>query len=224
LKELGEMAAMVAHEIRNPLGGIKGFASLLERDLKQQPELAKMAGYIIEGTDTLNRLVNTILNYSRPIQPRLETTDLVALMHELVEHIQADPSFNPNIHIHIHAKKQPVAAPVDPAILKSAILNLLVNSIQAMPQGGQINLNVGKEKGDAIIQVTDTGTGIPEENMEKLFSPFFTTRSDGNGFGLAEVHKVVQAHAGTIEAISALGKGTTFTLKLPLHVGTKDGN
>lgn len=224
LKELGEMAAMVAHEIRNPLGGIKGFASLLERDLKDQPELAKMAGYITEGTDTLNRLVNAILNYSRPVQVRLESVDLAVLMRELVEHVLADPSVKPEIKIVLEDSQKSIIAPVDPAIIKGAVLNLIVNSIQAIPDAGIVTIKVGEEEERAIITVSDTGIGIAPENMDKLFSPFFTTRSEGNGFGLAEVYKVVQAHGGTIEAESTPGKGTIFTLKLPLQIGTNHGN
>lgn len=224
LKELGEMAAMVAHEIRNPLGGIKGFASLLERDLQGSPEMAKMAGYIIEGTDTLNRLVSTVLNYSRPVQLKIESTNLAELMRELVEHVQADSSVNPNIKLSVQADNTAVIAPIDTAIIKGAILNLVVNSIQAMTKGGNINIAISKEGGEAIIKVSDTGIGIPPENMDKLYSPFFTTRTDGNGFGLAEVYKVVQAHGGSIEAASTPGKGTVFTLKLPLQIGTTNGN
>lgn len=224
LKELGEMAAMVAHEIRNPLGGIKGFASLLARDLKDHPEMAKMAGYIIEGTDSLNRLVGTVLNYSRPIQLKFESVELHALMQELVEHVQADPSVPSTILIAIEAEIQTLYAPIDPAIIKGAVLNLLVNSIQAMPDGGNITIRITKGGNCAIIEVKDTGVGIPPENLEKLFSPFFTTRADGNGFGLAEVYKVLQAHGGSIEAASSLGIGTTFTLKLPLQIGIKHGN
>lgn len=224
LKELGEMAAMVAHEIRNPLGGIKGFASLLERDLKESPELAKMAGYIIEGTDTLNRLVSTVLNYSRPIKLQMESMDVINLMDELVEHVQADPSLSPKIKIITESQDHSIIIPTDSAILKGAVLNLIVNSIQAMPDGGVLTLNMFKDKDFAVIQVKDTGIGIPPENLKKLYSPFFTTRTDGNGFGLAEVYKVVQAHGGTIEADSVVGIGTTFTMKLPLHIGGTHGN
>lgn len=220
LKELGEMAAMVAHEIRNPLGGIKGFASLLERDLKDEPELAKMAGYIIEGTDALNRLVSTVLNYSRPVQLKMESVNLVDLMQELIEHVRADSSISADIKISVVSKNTPVMATVDPAIIKGAILNLIVNAIQAMPDGGEIKIIVDHESNQALIKVSDTGIGIPPENMDKLFSPFFTTRTDGNGFGLAEVYKVVQAHGGAIEAASTPNHGTLFTLKLPLQIGT----
>jgi signal transduction histidine kinase len=218
LKELGEMAAMVAHEIRNPLGGIKGFASLLKRDLKECPEQQKMADYIIEGTDNLNRLVGAVLNYSRPLQVHLEATNLVELIQELLEHIRADASISPSIHLSTTSKIPSVTIPIDSAALKGALLNLIVNAIQAMPsEGGEINLLVETDNESGIIHVIDTGIGIPAENLEKIFSPFFTTRADGNGFGLAEVYKVVQAHGGTIDVDSTVGKGTTFTLKLPLR-------
>ena len=219
MEELGEMAAMVAHEIRNPLGGIKGFASLLKRDLQSQPEMEKLADYIIKGTDSLNKLVNTILNYTRPVKPSLETTDVNQLLRELHDLLKADIGIDPSIHLKLLHRKDPIYAPVDPQLMKSALLNLLMNGIQAMPQGGRLSYGVLKEESLAIIKVTDTGEGIPPENMEKIYSPFFTTRVNGNGFGLSEALKIVQAHGGTLKADSQVGKGTTFTIKIPTSKG-----
>jgi signal transduction histidine kinase len=215
LKELGEMAAMVAHEIRNPLGGIKGFASLLQRDLKEQPELQKMAKYIVDGTDSLNRLVTTVLNYARPVQPRIELTDLVLLGRDLIQLIQADSNFRSDIKCTLNTKYSELIVFADTQLLKSALLNLAVNAIQAMPKGGSLMITLESAVGEAIIKISDTGIGIPPENIGKLYNPFFTTRSDGNGFGLAEVLKIVQAHSGTIEVKSQVGKGTEFTIKIP---------
>ena len=214
-KELGEMAAMVAHEIRNPLGGIKGFASLLQRDLKNDPELEQMAGYIVEGTDNLNRLVTNVLNYSRPIVPNIESTDLVALVKDLRQLISADHAVDPSVEIIIETAKPVLYAPIDPQFIQSAFLNLIVNAIQAMPQGGILKIILDEENGAAVLKVSDTGVGIQEDNLEKIFSPFFTTKPQGNGFGLSEVHKVIQAHGGTIDVQSAIGKGTQFTIRLP---------
>lgn len=218
LKILGEMAAQVAHEIRNPLGGIKGFASLLKRDLTDNPDMQKMASYIVEGTDSLNNLVNQILHYARPILPHLEKADLIALLQQVKQHILADTNiYKPHIDILIDSPLDEMILSMDASHLKSAILNLLVNAIQAIPEeGGTISLNVHKARGYAILSVSDTGAGIAEENIPKLYSPFFTTKPEGNGFGLVEVQKVVQAHGGTIDVSSILGKGTTFTIKLPL--------
>jgi PAS domain S-box-containing protein len=216
MKILGEMAAHVAHEIRNPLGGIKGFASLLKRDLKHDPELEKMADYIIEGTDNLSNLVNQILHYTRPIQLHLEKIDLITLLHQVKQHLLADVNiYKPTISIIIDSPFDTLILPLDGSFFKSAILNLLVNAIQAMPKGGMITLRVRKQSTFLVLSVEDTGTGIPEEDLSKLFSPFFTTKPEGNGLGLPEVQKVVQAHNGTLDVISIVDKGTTFTIKLP---------
>ncbi len=216
LKELGEMAAMVAHEIRNPLGGIKGFASLLQRDLQERPELQKMASYIVEGTDNLNRLVTTILNYARPIKLEKEWIDLVHLGRELILHLQADANVPQTMKMKVVNTAEELLVLADQSSIKGALLNLMVNSIQAMPDGGELTLKFEEEKGYGIIIVKDTGIGISTENLEKLYSPFFTTRANGNGFGLAEVWKIVQAHEGIIEVDSIVGKETSFTIKIPL--------
>lgn len=216
LKELGEMAAMVAHEIRNPLGGIKGFASLLQRDLKSQPELEQMAGYIVEGTDNLNRLVTNVLNYSRPIIPNIELTDMVAIIQDLRQLVLADHGLEPSIQFNIDSALPTLFVPVDSQFIQSAFLNLIVNAIQAMPHGGVLNITLMEEKKMGVIKVSDTGVGISADNLEKIFSPFFTTKPQGNGFGLSEVHKVIQAHGGTIDVHSTLGKGTEFIIKFPL--------
>lgn len=217
LKELGEMAAMVAHEIRNPLGGIKGFASLLARDLKEQPNLLKMANYIVEGTDTLNRLVTTILNYARPVKLKTESVDLNKMMLALKEHVEADSGIDKRIKIAVNTKEPSLQVQVDSELVKSAVLNLVVNATQAMPEGGTVTLETGREAESAFIKVIDTGCGITPENIPKLYSPFFTTRANGNGFGLAEVLKIVQAHGGKIDVASELGKGTCFTIKIPIN-------
>lgn len=216
LQELGEMAAMVAHEIRNPLGGIKGFASLLQRDLNDRPELQKMASYIIEGTDNLNHLMTTVLNYARPVQPEIEWADLVGLAHDLCNHMKVDIQLDPRVKINLKTKKSSLLVPIDISLIRSALFNLMVNAVQAMPEGGQLTLALGTENDCATLSVIDTGSGISPENMKKLYTPFFTTRPEGNGFGLAEVLKIVQAHNATIDVESTVGKGTSFTIKMPL--------
>jgi signal transduction histidine kinase len=217
LKELGEMAAQVAHEIRNPLGGIKGFASLLKRDLTEQPEMCQMAQYIIEGTDNLNKLVTNVLNYSRPVQLQFITVDVNQLITELVHHFQADELLKDNIQIKVRYASKKIMIQADPQYFKSALLNLLVNSVQAMPEGGEITLSVDQEDDTVIIKIRDSGVGISPGNMEKIFSPFFSTKVQGNGFGLAEVYKVIQAHGATIEADSEENKWTIFTIKIPAN-------
>lgn len=215
LKELGEMAAMVAHDIRNPLGGIKGFASLLLRDLQDQPEKAQMARHIIEGTDNLNRLVTAILNYAKPIQLMVDSVDLVALVKDLFLLIQADSNFQTSIECILKASEKPMLVSVDRQLIKSALLNLAVNATQAMPKGGKLTIDLKRENHQVTLKVIDTGQGIKAENIKKLFTPFFTTRQNGNGFGLAEVLKIVQAHEGKINVKSEVDQGTEFTIIIP---------
>lgn len=219
MKTLGEMAAQVAHEIRNPLGGIKGFAALLKRDLTGHPHLQQMASYIVEGTDNLNRLVSQILSYSRPVQAHLEQTDFVKLVQEVRQHILADPSAH-STSIIIDSCSKKILLSIDQALFKSALLNLLVNAIQAMPNGGEILMTVRENPKQIILSISDTGIGIPEENLTKLYTLFFTTKPEGNGLGLVETQKVVQAHGGTIDVSSTEGKGTTFVIKLPKTYST----
>lgn len=217
MQALGEMAAQVAHEIRNPLGGIKGFAALLHRDLKSQPEQLRLTNYILEGAGTLERLVTQVLNYSRPIQLELKTIDIPSLLHELKESLEGQKVIDLNISFEIQTPKK-LTLLVDPGLLQSALLNLIVNALQAMPEGGTLSLILKEEKDKVILQVKDTGIGIAPEHIKKLFSPFFSTKADGNGLGLAEAHKVIQAHGGEISVDSTVGKGTTFTIKLGKNI------
>lgn len=217
MQALGELAAQVAHEIRNPLGGIKGFASLLHRDLRNKPEFLKLTEYIIEGANTLDRLVTQVLNFSRPLQIELKESNLTELLEELKETLIAEKVLKPNIVFTLNAEEN-VFSVVDAGLLKSAIHNLLINAIQAMPEGGSLNVTLRSHADKAWIQISDTGVGIPEEHLKKLFSPFFSTKPDGNGLGLAETHKLIQAHGGEITVDSLPDYGTCFNIKIPLQI------
>lgn len=216
MKELGEIAATVAHEIRNPLGGIRGYASLLHRDLEGEEHLQEMASYIIEGTKSLEKIVSAILHYSKPVQLQIQTLDLGALLKQIGKFIKVDPAFPPNVKLELHIPDAPLLAPLDAEALKGAMLNLIFNAFQAMPQGGVLTISLLKRETSCQIAVADTGIGMEEELQKNLFSPFFTTKQKGNGLGLVETQKIVQAHFGAIDVRSQIGKGTTFTLTLPL--------
>jgi len=217
MKELGEMTAVVAHEIRNPLGGIRGYASLLYRDLSDEIHLQEMAGFIVDGTKQLEKLVTTILQYARPIQIKLNSIDLNALLRSVIRFIKIDPSFPKKIQIAAHIPDEPLLAPIDAEALKSALLNLIFNAFQAMPEGGLLTLSLLKQTHCCQITISDTGIGMGDELLKQLFSPFFTTKQKGNGLGLVETQKIIQAHRGTIEVRSVLNKGSTFTITLPLR-------
>ncbi len=216
MKELGEMAASIVHEIRNPLGGIRGYASLLYRDLEKEPHLQEMAHTIIEGTKTLEKLVNALLHYSKPIQIEVQTLDLGAFLKKAIKFIKIDPAFPSNVKLAMHIPDEPILVPFDPEALKSAMLNLIFNAFQAMAQGGTLTISLLKMHTSCEISVSDTGIGMEQQQLEYLFSPFYTTKKGGNGLGLVETQKIVQAHLGTIIPRSKPGVGTTFTIALPL--------
>lgn len=216
MKELGEMAATVAHEIRNPLGGIRGYAALLFRDLEGQTNLQEMAAHILEGTKGLEKIVNTILHYSKQVAIQTQTLDLGVFLKQVGKFVKMDAAFPSNVKLILHIPDSAALVPFDPTALKSALLNLIFNAVQAMSQGGELTISLLMMSSSCQIAVTDTGVGIEEEQQSLLFSPFYTTKKGGNGLGLVETQKIIQAHLGTIDVRSKVGKGSTFTITLPL--------
>ena len=175
-----------------------------------------MAGFIIEGTKSLEKMVSAVLHYSKPIQIQPQTLDLGAYLKQIGKFIKVDPAFPPQVKLAMHIPDAPLLAPFDPEALKSALLNLIFNAFQAMPLGGTLTISLLKMEANCQIAVTDTGVGMDEEQLKSLFSPFYTTKQKGNGLGLVETQKIIQAHFGAIDVRSQPGKGTSFTLTLPL--------
>lgn len=216
LRQLGQIAATVAHEIQNPLGGIRGYATLLYRDLANEPHLQEMAGFVIEGTRTLEKQVQAILHYARPVQLELQSVELGAYLKRLIRTVRVDPACPEAVRWEFHIPNGPIWAPIDPDALQRALLNLIFNAFQAMPQGGTLTISLLRMESSCQISISDTGVGMGEELQKNLFSPFFTTKQQGNGIGLVETQKIVQAHSGTINIRSQPNKGTTVTLTLPV--------
>lgn len=218
MKELGEMTARAVHEIRNALGPLRGFASLLYRDLSGQKHLQEMALTLIEGAKALETLSVRILQFARPVAIEPRSLELGAYLKKVASHVRVDPAFPPNVRLEVHVPQEPLLAPIDPDALKSCLLNLIYNSFQAMEeQGGALLVSLLKpHEHFCTIDVSDNGCGIEEELLDQIFSPFFTTKEKGNGLGLVESQKIVKAHGGQLEVRSQKGRGTTFTMTLPL--------
>lgn len=215
LRDLGEIAAALAHEIRNPLGGIQGFASLLSRDLKDFPQQKAMATAILEGTQALNRLVSNVLNYARPLEVHFALCDAALLIYETATLINVDKSSTSNIKLALPEESYLIN--VDKELLKMALLNLIQNALYASPEPYSVIISLEKKEGFICIVISDKGPGIAKDQIEKIFLPFFTTKPSGTGLGLSEAQKIVHAQGGTIEVFSEKKIGSTFIIKVPSY-------
>jgi len=220
LAALGEMAATVAHEIRNPLGGIATFASLLGRDLDTDDPRRRLVNKITEGVGRLNRIVSSLLTYTRPLRLNLHPVNLVELVEEATAFFEIDlERTNEHIAIERDYLETELTCRIDPEQFQQVILNLLQNATQAMPEGGTLTVQVfaadAEDVPHGVLCIRDTGIGMNAEVQEKLFTPFFTTKEDGTGLGLVTSRKIVDAHSGIIHVESQPGKGTRFFIYLP---------
>lgn len=227
LAALGEMATGLAHEIRNPLGAIKGAAQYLQQEPSVE-ERGEFLNIIIEEVDRLNGVVSQFLDYARPFKKNISLCEINKILEKTLslikakgipEHIEIDLNFEENLPL-IHG---------DAEQIKQVFLNLILNAIQAMPKTGmsgskgKLTMSTTVEGypdkvGTYIsIKFADTGIGIPADQMDKLFNPFFTTKKEGTGLGLAICHRIVEGHGGTIEVNSQMGKGSQFIVKLPIQ-------
>ncbi|HID31213.1 MAG TPA: hypothetical protein EYP19_14615, partial [Desulfobacterales bacterium] len=227
LAVIGQMAATVAHEIRNPLNGIEGFAGLLEREFPEDDPRRRYARNILEGVRALNKTVTDLLQFARPARLDLRPWRLSHIFQQVIFFLQEeirsprkDGRSTPlSAHIKVETAYDTDADEViaDREQLRGAFLNLVLNAAQAMPDGGVIRIESrpADTKGQLCIRISDSGTGIPPEIREKLFTPFVTTKEHGTGLGLAITKKIIESHQGAITVESEPGKGTTFTVVLP---------
>jgi PAS domain S-box-containing protein len=217
LSAMGEMAVELAHEIRNPLGSIELFASLLTKELSDDPK--RWAENIQIGTRSLNTIVSNMLQFANPLTPVFTKVD----MHDVIQEILkfSSPLFSQrqvNLKTSLSAEAPLITA--DRELLKQMMLNLIFNAMKAMPSEGALaictrNFNIpgDQKKSRALeLQIQDTGIGIPPENLSRIFDPFFTTNKNGTGLGLSIVHQIVKKHTGSIRVSSKVNQGTTFTI------------
>lgn len=212
LKAIEELAAMVGHDLRNPLTGIAGAVYYLKKKTNPEPgsRLEEMFGVIDKDIEYANKIVNDLFEYSRKIHLNLTDASLKTVLKESLALVNI-PS---NIHV-TEATEDGLTARVDADKLKRVFVNILKNSVEAMPTGGNLTIKAKKAKDRVKITFSDTGPGIPKETLEKLFVPLFTTKAKGMGLGLAICRRIVEAHGGTITAESTVGKETTFTVTIP---------
>jgi two-component system sensor kinase FixL len=212
MARLGEMAAVIAHEVKNPLAGIRGAIQVIGGRLPQDSREAQVMKEVVARIDALNTLMKDLLLFARPPQPKPLDVDLGALVKSTADLVMADPAHS-GVRIELEGNAPPVSA--DAELLNIVFLNLLVNAAHAMQGRGTVRVSLSSFSGMCQVAVADSGPGIPTDIREKVFNPFFTTKSRGTGLGLVTAKRLVEAHAGTIGIECPPTGGTTVTIQLP---------
>ena len=226
LAAMGEMAIKIAHEIRNPLGSIELFASLLRKELEDNAELRPLSDHICSGVKRINNIISNLLLFIRPEQtPEMQVLDIHESLKDSLFFAEHLIHSNAGIEVDTNFADRPLKIYGDPQLLSQVSLNLILNALQAMPDGGRLTISTGI--GDnmhgnemIVIRFADTGCGIPSKNFSKIFDPFFTTKKKGMGLGLAIVHHITETHGGTIDINSSPSQGTECIVNVPLWQGT----
>ncbi len=216
LASIGRLAAGVAHEIRNPLSSIKGFATYFGQRYNDNPEDKKTAEIMVKEVERLNRVVGQLLEFARPMDVSKKPVCVRTLVQHSLKMIHGDAA-KQNISIQEHSSPDLRDVSLDQDRINQVLLNLYLNAMEAMEDGGVLSVSVDHDnKSQRLrIRVKDTGTGIDRKNMPNIFDPYFTTRQSGTGLGLAIVHKIVESHEGEVTVESEPGKGTTVNIFLP---------
>ncbi len=223
LAAIGTMAAGLAHEIRNPLASISGSIEILKEEMDGSGQSHKLMDIVLREIGRLDSLIADFLLFARPSSPQKSLVHLNKIINELIQVISNSPECRPGVNFFTKLEEE-IYLLGDEQQLKQAFWNLLINATQAMPKGGEINITLRrlfpseeKEPAQVEIIISDTGIGIAESDLDKIFNPFFTTKEQGTGLGLSIVHRIIEAHGGKITVQSQLNKGTIFRLTLPVN-------
>jgi two-component system sensor histidine kinase HydH len=216
LASLGRLAAGIAHEIRNPLSSIKGFATYFRDRYRENPEDQKTAQIMVQEVERLNRVIGELLEFARPVAVKPKPTSMNRLIQHSLRMIEGQAREN-NIKINTSLSPDLKYFPLDQDRINQVLLNLYLNAMEAMGKGGTLSVSLSRdfETGGIIISISDTGKGIDKKDMDHIFDPYFTTKQSGTGLGLAIVHKIVSSHKGEVKVTSSPGRGTTVMIVLP---------
>ncbi|WP_050770919.1 PAS domain-containing sensor histidine kinase [Bacillus coahuilensis] len=215
LSVVGELAAGIAHEIRNPMTALKGFIQLLENSMQEDHS---MYFHVIKSElQRIESIITEFLILAKPQAVQYQDSNLEKIVQETVELLNAQALLH-NVQIIIHCDKDLPKIYAEPNQLKQVFINIIKNAIEVMPSGGEVVLSLTKEKDNEVkISIKDTGAGIPKNKIKKLGEPFYTTKERGTGLGLMVSFKIIREHNGTIEVDSIENEGTTFHIRLPVH-------
>ena len=215
LAAVGSLAAGVAHEIRNPLSSIKGYATYFGSRFDEGSEDREAANIMVHEVERLNRVITDLISLSRPSDLRRSETDLNALIKHCFGLIKQDAATH-NVVLDMKNDETLPHLSVDPDRLSQAVLNICLNSLEAMPEGGTLAMNLSHTEDLVTLTISDTGKGISKEDVTRIFEPYYTTKSQGTGLGLSIVLKIIEAHGGTIRVESQEGAGAQFIIEIPV--------
>jgi signal transduction histidine kinase len=208
----------VAHEVKNPINAIVVHIELLRNKLVNTTPSAGRHLEVIEAEiHRLDRVVQTLVDFSRPVELQLREQDLRSVVGDVLA-LSSEELSTRNVSLVSQMPPRPVMVNVDADLLKQAILNVIQNGAQAMPEGGQIQILIEVDRKLAVLHIIDEGVGIPEDIREKIFDLYFTTKAEGSGIGLAMTYRILQLHHGNVEVESTVGVGTQFRFRIPVAV------
>ncbi|MFZ0821480.1 MAG: ATP-binding protein [Candidatus Acidiferrales bacterium] len=219
LSALARITTGVAHEVKNPLNSMRLWLETLKESLPKDHEASTQAVRVLDSEiDRLDRVVKRFLDFTKPVEMRIDDVDLAPLLSNVIE--VARPEIDRSkvtVEMRLAEGVPPLRG--DGELLRQAMLNLVLNAVEAMPGGGRLLISLERRADNAVIMVSDTGNGIPLEHRSRIFQLFYTTRKGGSGLGLATTFRIVQLHNGSIDFVSEVGRGTAFRVELPLARG-----
>lgn len=212
---LGRAAAQVAHEVKNPLAGLLLYSLHLKGKATNFSESEiYLVDKIVETINHLNSRVEQILGFARPVSLALRSVNLNDMVNDVLELLRPQLTAN-NVEVHLATDHQAANGMFDESSMRGALMNLILNAIEAMPNGGSLSVTIGRSDNELRLKIKDSGRGIGEEEAKKIFEPFYTTKTQGLGLGMPYAKKVIEQHAGTISFNSKLGEGTTVAISMP---------
>ncbi|MBE0644303.1 MAG: hypothetical protein IH600_09510 [Bacteroidetes bacterium] len=217
LSTTGEMAASIAHEIKNPVAGLSAALQIFRRDLPLEDPRREIVIEMLEQVGRINNAVNDLLSYARPGQPQFIRLDLVRVIRRTIALLQPVASEH-HITIEELNLEDPIEITADGKLIQQLLWNITINAIQAMPLGGTVSIGCRVEENDVQLEVRDTGKGIPDEELHLIFKPFYTTKHKGTGLGMSISKRIVEQHGGNMRIESTLEEGTSVWIHLPLGV------
>ncbi len=216
LASLGEIAAGLAHDIKNPIAGMKGALEIIHDKTDDSDTNKEIFKEVLIQIDKIDQIIQDLLRYAKPKELNIREVPFEECVDNAVKLAQMQVK-NKDIQFHVSSSEKNIHASLDADKIQEVLLNLILNGVAAIPHKGTITINITKQNNkDLLITVSDDGIGIKKEQLSQIFQPFFTTKSQGTGLGLSICQKAIAAHSGTLEVESEEGKGTTFTILLPV--------